>query len=246
MTCKKARENQDSHRALYAHAQTIILTLRAELESERTAHAHTRQQTESEILSLSARLARREAELEACVAQAHVHPPAEGPPIKDSYSAPSGPSEHAGPARRADFMGVAGNGLDAHSSSSQRSTSTLTQDDAVQILDFSASRNRALEAEVRVLLERVSVSLQAMFSKFAVSGACLVAVRSDFAESEARGSGTRLCDMAFVSMALMLMVCSSSRRVSRGARFVILIHHTLDITTTTVTEMSTWTNTKQI
>ncbi|KAF9810458.1 hypothetical protein IEO21_06928 [Rhodonia placenta] len=147
MTCKKARENQDSHRALYAHAQTIILTLRAELESERTAHAHTRQQTESEILSLSARLARREAELEACVAQAHVHPPAEGPPIKDSYSAPSGPSEHAGPARRADFMGVAGNGLDAHSSSSQRSTSTLTQDDAVQILDFSASRNRALEAE---------------------------------------------------------------------------------------------------
>lgn len=58
----------DSDEQLLAYATCVITSLQAERDSERQAHQRTRQQAESQILVLEAQLARREVELETCIA----------------------------------------------------------------------------------------------------------------------------------------------------------------------------------
>lgn len=130
---------------MYAHAQAVISSLRDELESERRAHAHTRERADAELFSLNARLARREAELEACVV--HINHPLPGPP---SSVSPHKTGTHSTTAK----------------ASSSSSSVPFTQDDAIKILELSAARNRTLETEIRNLLGQVCISFHQCSQSF--------------------------------------------------------------------------------
>ena len=57
--------------AVTSHVATVVSSLRTELNKERTTNARVLEYAESEILRLQAQVARRDAELEACVIHAH-------------------------------------------------------------------------------------------------------------------------------------------------------------------------------
>lgn len=64
----KSTEN-DSNEQIHGYAASIISFLRTELDLERRAHEQTRRHAQCRIIELEARLARREAELEAYTIQ---------------------------------------------------------------------------------------------------------------------------------------------------------------------------------
>ncbi|KZT07368.1 uncharacterized protein LAESUDRAFT_812045 [Laetiporus sulphureus 93-53] len=121
------------------YAKAIVASLRSELESERRAHAQTREHAEAEVLSLTARLARREAELEA--RDAHLPSPPE--PLEDELLL-HGETRSPGRPTTSD-----------RERASSHKPLRYTQEQAVQILEISASRNRELEAEVKGISERL-------------------------------------------------------------------------------------------
>ncbi|KAI0915262.1 hypothetical protein AcV5_005428 [Taiwanofungus camphoratus] len=124
---------------LRTYAQAIIISLRTELESERQAHEQTRERAEFDILSLNARLANREAELEAHIAYLGHKDPQVQAGSTSSHAAGSGHPE-----------------TDKLPAAFRRSVSApISQRDAINILEISAARNRSLEAEVRGLIGRL-------------------------------------------------------------------------------------------
>lgn len=122
--------------SVQSYAKAIIVSLREELEQERSAHAHTRAQAEADILALSARLARREAQLEAFnlrVAESQATAETSRAAAEQQYSAQRRPEEP--PSTRPAF----------------------SREEAIQILELTAARNRELEVEVRHLRQSVSL-----------------------------------------------------------------------------------------
>ncbi|PCH44022.1 hypothetical protein WOLCODRAFT_138753 [Wolfiporia cocos MD-104 SS10] len=69
--CPRAPAELPASSDMFPYA--VVRALRAELDAERRAHARTREVAEKEVAMLSAQLARREAELEACVVDVHMH-----------------------------------------------------------------------------------------------------------------------------------------------------------------------------
>ncbi|KAF8958673.1 hypothetical protein BDZ97DRAFT_1761909 [Flammula alnicola] len=67
---RRGNPSDDDEEDLISYASSIIESLRRERDNERRAHAQTRESAEARILALEAKLSRREAELEACVAHA--------------------------------------------------------------------------------------------------------------------------------------------------------------------------------
>ncbi|KAH9931795.1 uncharacterized protein B0H18DRAFT_988069, partial [Fomitopsis serialis] len=135
LSCPKASSsnvqlNKDS---AHPYAKAIITSLREELEQERTAHADTRARAEAEILSLNARLAQRDAELEARILQGS----ASQLPLRASKQSPPAPEQHRSSHR--DW---------------ENAPLSFSQEEAIQIMELTAARNRELEAEVHHLLER--------------------------------------------------------------------------------------------
>ncbi|KAH9829939.1 uncharacterized protein C8Q71DRAFT_787980 [Rhodofomes roseus] len=125
-----------SEHPIHPFAKAIVASLREELEQERNAHAQTRARAEAEILSLNARLARRDAELEAKIlrtADSHL-----------SSQATRELSPLIGPRHS----------LQRNFGNSAPAPPLFSQEAAIQILDLAAARNRELEAEVHHLLER--------------------------------------------------------------------------------------------
>ncbi|KAH9941488.1 hypothetical protein B0H21DRAFT_752566 [Amylocystis lapponica] len=125
---------------LWTHATAVVTSLRTELEAEREAHACTREHAESEILALTAALARREAELEACVVHADHMAPA---PKPEDVALPRRPPQAEAAPRRDELVGPR--------------LQPFTRQEAIKILEISAARNRALEIEVKSLIDRVSI-----------------------------------------------------------------------------------------
>ena len=122
--------------SVQSYAKAIIVSLREELEQERSAHAHTRAQAEADILALSARLARREAQLEALnlrVVESQDTPERSRAAAEQKDSAQRWPEER--PSTRPAF----------------------SREEAIQILELTAARNRELEVEVRHLRQSVSL-----------------------------------------------------------------------------------------
>jgi hypothetical protein len=117
------------------HPKFIIASLRSELEKERTSHTRTHEQAEKEIRSLRAQLARREAELEACVV--HCDPSALPRSVAHGEGLPGGRlQEHGEP----NHVGI---------------SPSLTPEEAVEILGLRVVRQKELELEVKLLSSKV-------------------------------------------------------------------------------------------
>ncbi len=110
----------------------IVASLRAALEKERASHARTHDQAELEILSLRAQLARRDAELAACV----IH------------------TDHSSLVPALDPIP----NVESTSKRDKIPASSLTPEEAVRVLGLSAVKNRELEIEIKQLASRVSNS----------------------------------------------------------------------------------------
>lgn len=112
-----------SHEQTQAYAAALIYALREERDFERRDHRQFRQQAESHIINLEARLARRDAELEAWLlyGEKPTKPPSDSP-----KSSPPAERERVIPQR-------------------------MSTEDALQAMQTASSRNKQLELEVRAL-----------------------------------------------------------------------------------------------
>ena len=124
---------RDSNDQYMAYATAVIASLRAERDLERNAHERTRQQAEHRITELEARLARRDAELEACVA--HTNDFLSQGTSHDCLTYRSQDGE-AGKQNRSD---------NPH----------LLREDAIQVMETTSAKNKVLELEIRSLFKRV-------------------------------------------------------------------------------------------
>ncbi|KAI0690205.1 hypothetical protein BC835DRAFT_1365502 [Cytidiella melzeri] len=123
------------------HYPTIIALLRSELKKERASHARTHSTAEIEILTLRAQLARREAELEACVAHSTAEHRVFAPEPESTTANHRGGSQRINVAHR--------------TRPEQAHASRLTPEEASQLLGLTAARNRRLEAEVKQIASRL-------------------------------------------------------------------------------------------
>lgn len=122
-------------------AKTIIASLRRDLRNERAAHVTTKEQATAELLALRAQLARREAELEACVLHA-------------GHLAPVEPSNTPGSSQRRKIA-----------------VASLSQEEMRQIIGSSNARNESLEREIEGVNERLQrARLEAGNSNVALQG----------------------------------------------------------------------------
>ena len=127
------------------YAKLIVQNLRTELEQERQAHTLDRENSEKEILSLRAKLARREAELESCIYHTGADRnfwheiPDEKPPSRATSSTRRVKDTQA-----------------SRDSSRRIPASSLTRDEMAQILGIAGARNRSLEGDIYGLSESVS------------------------------------------------------------------------------------------
>lgn len=120
----------EEHLSLYA--ASLIEVLRKQLNSERLAHTRTRDLANAQLLELNAKLSRRDAELESCIASAeHFRSPREGHDFG------------TGDARRE--MARITDGCDL-----------MSPDEMNSLSDLTAVRNKILETEVK-MARRVSV-----------------------------------------------------------------------------------------
>lgn len=131
---------------IHTFATALVASLRTELEEERQAHYQTRTQTESEIVSLRAKLARREAELALCTVR-HSHTP---PPGLERSSVVNARS--ASRPKNFKKYGV------------KPKSQLLTDAEIWKILELGAARDRILEAEVNRLKELVCVYIYSALS----------------------------------------------------------------------------------
>jgi len=116
-----------------------VASLRLELDAEKRAHARLRERAEHDILSLHAQLARRDTELEACTLHVEHNLAASSSELRSTLSGQRKP-------RRPKL---------------QSPTETFTREEAIRVLELTAARNRALEVEVKELIETVSSSVSA-------------------------------------------------------------------------------------
>ncbi|OBZ65246.1 hypothetical protein A0H81_14739 [Grifola frondosa] len=145
----------ETHNSDLSQSFTSALTssLREELDAERRAHKRTREETAAQILELNAKLARRDAELEAYVA----HP---GPLLLTAQSA--------------DVRAIKMNHQHASAISRKKHDVQPTQlppppladvaftaEDATRILGFTAARNKVLELEVQGFSRRLEEARRA-------------------------------------------------------------------------------------
>ncbi|OBZ65253.1 hypothetical protein A0H81_14754 [Grifola frondosa] len=132
----------------------LISSLREELDAERRAHKRTRDETAAQILELNAKLARRDAELEAYV----VHP---GPLLVTAQSA--------------DIRAIKMNHQHPSAISRKKHDVQPTQppppplagvaftaEEATRILGFTAARNKVLELEVQAFSRRLEEASRAV------------------------------------------------------------------------------------
>jgi hypothetical protein len=106
----------------------MIVYLRVERDIERRAHKFASLHAESRISELEAQLARREAQLEACVAHAGLC------------------FESSSPLSISSAQRKAANAC---------SSGKMSQEEIVQALDMASAKDKALEIEVKGLIERV-------------------------------------------------------------------------------------------
>ncbi|KAI0817007.1 hypothetical protein BC628DRAFT_1095225 [Trametes gibbosa] len=118
----------------------IVTTLQKQLATEQKAHARTKQEADAEILRLQAMVARRDAELQACVTHAAHN--------VLLYSAPSDviACRSCNPANR-----TGGHNPHGYASASCCGHASTTRTTSDSILARTASRNRMLEREVEIL-----------------------------------------------------------------------------------------------
>ncbi|CAA7269861.1 unnamed protein product [Cyclocybe aegerita] len=121
---------------LLQYTATMLEAVRRERDSEKHAHERTREVLEAHILTLEAKLSRRDAELESCVASA-------GHGASLRAASPTLNSAH--PERRAD---------DRHDSWSQERRE-ISSEEMIGMLDVTAARNKVLEAEIKILARRL-------------------------------------------------------------------------------------------
>lgn len=141
------------------HFPAIVAYLRSELEKERASHARTHDQAELEILTLRGQLARREAELEACVIHTFEEHKAYIPEAHKSTGVPGTSSQHPGPTEPT-ASGVHPQPQHATVVNERQRipASSITPEGATRLLGLTVTRNRKLEAEVKELSTRVSMS----------------------------------------------------------------------------------------
>ena len=134
---KTVPEQTDFGPSHLAYATSLLSTLNSERELARTAHARAQAEAQATIARLQAQVARRDAEIERLAASS---PTARGCP----YCA--GAKEVRSPR----------GGSPASAWLDEPVPVRITKDDAIQILEKSASRNRGLKREVEGLVARVS------------------------------------------------------------------------------------------
>lgn len=124
--------SQDGH----PYASALIQELTRRLAQEQKVHARMQMDAETRISCLEVQLALREAELEAWIVR---DPTAStGEPGSGSSRPISGPGVRSAPENPAQPV-------------------MLSQDDAVEILQSAAVRNRKLEAEIRTIADKVNI-----------------------------------------------------------------------------------------
>ncbi|KAJ3537909.1 hypothetical protein NM688_g6599 [Phlebia brevispora] len=109
----------------------VVAALKAELEKERMSHARTHDSAELEIACLRSQLARRDAELQACVAH-----------TDHGALLPGTPGRHRG----------------KPTSKRHTPTSPLTPEETARILSSTNTKNRELELEIKSLASRLETS----------------------------------------------------------------------------------------
>jgi hypothetical protein len=115
------------------YAAAIIASLRAGCDIERKAHEYTRQQAGLRIIELEAQLARRDAELEACITNA------------DNLLRHG--LDQGRKSRCLDIGGPANIG--------PITNNYLSEEDAIQVINATSAKNKALELEVQALFNTV-------------------------------------------------------------------------------------------
>ncbi|KAJ3507691.1 hypothetical protein NLJ89_g6165 [Agrocybe chaxingu] len=118
------------------YATTMLKTVLRERDSEKRAHELTREAFEAHILALEAKLSRRDAELESCVASAG---------HGASLGAASPTWDSAQGDRRTN---------DRQESWSQ-DRREISSEEMIGMLDVTAARNKVLEAEIKILARRL-------------------------------------------------------------------------------------------
>ncbi|EPQ56773.1 hypothetical protein GLOTRDRAFT_121105 [Gloeophyllum trabeum ATCC 11539] len=121
----RTREDLPSDEDLHAYASALIASLRVERDLERKAHAITRRDAEHRVALLEAQVARRDAELEACI----FHP------------------EHMSKLQAAEH--------EPKLVPLSAKDTSLSEEDIISVLEMTARRNRALELEVKEIAARL-------------------------------------------------------------------------------------------
>lgn len=116
---------EGDHQELLSSAAGLIESLRRERDLERAAHQQTKKVAESQIIALKAQLSRREAELEACIAH-----------TKDCFPAPS------------NYYLMAGTHV-------PEVREQMSPEKAIKALSLTATKNKALELEIKTLFKQV-------------------------------------------------------------------------------------------
>ncbi|KAF9480384.1 hypothetical protein BDN70DRAFT_877644 [Pholiota conissans] len=112
---------------LLTHTSVLIEALRRERDNERKAHAQTRETAEVRILALEAKIARRETELEMCIANAE-----HGEAVKETKAI-----TQRAKTKLVDFE------------------TSYEDDEIISVLDHSVARNKVLEGEISTLYRRL-------------------------------------------------------------------------------------------
>ena len=124
------------------YATAMISSLRAERDLERKAHEQTRQQTDYRIIELEAQLARRDAELAACITHAD-----------DLLSQSKGQEDKF---RRLNDRETR--------SRSRHDNRHMTKEQAIKVMEATSARNKALELEVQGLFDRVRIHVYVVYA----------------------------------------------------------------------------------
>ena len=128
-----SESHRDYNDEYLTYSTAVIASLRAERDLERSAHEHTRQQAEHRIIELEARLARRDAELEACVTNTN-----------DFLS------------QRTNHDYITHRLQDGEAGKqSQSDNRHLLREDAIQVMEMTSAKNKVLELEIRSLFKKV-------------------------------------------------------------------------------------------
>jgi hypothetical protein len=116
------------------YATAVIASLRAERDLERKAHEQTRHHAKYRIIAIEAQLARRDAELEACITHA------------DDFLQQGGNQKHLSRVHEA-----GGN--------QRNDCGRLSTEEAIQVMEATSAKNKVLEQEVQNLFKRVRSQL---------------------------------------------------------------------------------------